>query len=563
MPDEVECFEGGGCVTTEPDCPNPLDGAGSLPDSEDSGIEILGVSGTPLSETCGCETGLGGWSALPVLLVLVLIRRATLGVVLLLGLSLAGPARAQERVDVRPWIQLDGGPLPGFVDPTPPARWEVRGAVATMRAVDPIVLRTSRGPADFVTALDTIEVAGSVQLGNWFRLGASLPLVRTDDAVTGAEIGFARPAFFLLREVSDTVVMQIIAVFRQPGGPPWGYQPSFTFGFTGRRTLGLVDGLARVQFRGQWPVQEVGSVLWGPRIEAAIGARTRGRVGAGAQLVGSAPSALIFAPARGAWPLEAVGSLHVGIAERFVIDGLVGAGITRGLGSSRIRLGLALRTRAALRDSDLDRVADLFDRCVDIPEDRDRFRDRDGCPEPDNDLDGFLDAEDGCPRRPETFNGYADTDGCPDELAPLTVVVRSSASFERVYIGVGDEGDWYIDERQTLAVAPGRRRITVRAEQHAPIERWFEVPEEGRTIELRLRPIVIGECAVRVESVDGTPLQAEWASEAGTFAIAPDGAAPIALPVGIYQGTLSAPGHLDALAVVEIPRDGVCALVFR
>lgn len=94
------------------------------------------------------------------------------------------------------------------------------------------------------------------------------------------------------------------------------------------------------------------------------------------------------------------------------------------------------------RDDDRDGVVDTADCCVDVPEDRDRFQDLDGCPEPDNDSDGFLDgvdpcplaadeagcppdwndrdtdghpdADDRCPSEPEDVDRWRDDDGCPD-----------------------------------------------------------------------------------------------------------------------------------------------------
>jgi len=65
-------------------------------------------------------------------------------------------------------------------------------------------------------------------------------------------------------------------------------------------------------------------------------------------------------------------------------------------------------------DSDSDGIPDPQDRCPHAAEDRDRYRDEDGCPDADNDGDGVLDRRDQCPDRPESVNGYEDEDGCPD-----------------------------------------------------------------------------------------------------------------------------------------------------
>jgi hypothetical protein len=70
--------------------------------------------------------------------------------------------------------------------------------------------------------------------------------------------------------------------------------------------------------------------------------------------------------------------------------------------------------QAPPRDRDGDGVMDGRDGCWLEPEDKDGYRDRDGCPDPDNDADGVDDTYDKCPADPEDKDGYEDTDGCPD-----------------------------------------------------------------------------------------------------------------------------------------------------
>jgi OOP family OmpA-OmpF porin len=65
-------------------------------------------------------------------------------------------------------------------------------------------------------------------------------------------------------------------------------------------------------------------------------------------------------------------------------------------------------------DADLDEIADTRDVCPEHPEDRDLFRDEDGCPDDDNDGDGILDENDRCPALAEDRDGFEDGDGCPD-----------------------------------------------------------------------------------------------------------------------------------------------------
>lgn len=72
------------------------------------------------------------------------------------------------------------------------------------------------------------------------------------------------------------------------------------------------------------------------------------------------------------------------------------------------------RRSARAKDIDGDGLVDKVDRCPRDAEDRDGFRDDDGCPEPDNDLDDVPDARDGCPTDAEDRDAFEDADGCPD-----------------------------------------------------------------------------------------------------------------------------------------------------
>ncbi|MCK5808698.1 OmpA family protein [bacterium] len=74
------------------------------------------------------------------------------------------------------------------------------------------------------------------------------------------------------------------------------------------------------------------------------------------------------------------------------------------------------------KDSDGDNIPDKIDHCPFDKEDFDKFKDEDGCPDPDNDMDGVLDAQDLCPLKkgPATNQGCPvndkDGDGIPDEI---------------------------------------------------------------------------------------------------------------------------------------------------
>ncbi|MSP16167.1 MAG: hypothetical protein EXR73_06055 [Myxococcales bacterium] len=91
-----------------------------------------------------------------------------------------------------------------------------------------------------------------------------------------------------------------------------------------------------------------------------------------------------------------------------------GAGLGDGAGAPAWRAFAGVTFQHASPDTDGDGIADVDDRCVREPEDRDGHEDIDGCPDPDDDLDLVLDVVDGCRRIAEDRDGYADDDGCPD-----------------------------------------------------------------------------------------------------------------------------------------------------
>lgn len=80
----------------------------------------------------------------------------------------------------------------------------------------------------------------------------------------------------------------------------------------------------------------------------------------------------------------------------------------------RFRLGLSARYAPTGGDLDADGVLDRDDVCPKVAEDRDGFKDEDGCPDKDNDRDNIPDNLDRCRDAAETVDGFKDDDGCPD-----------------------------------------------------------------------------------------------------------------------------------------------------
>jgi len=115
-------------------------------------------------------------------------------------------------------------------------------------------------------------------------------------------------------------------------------------------------------------------------------------------------------------PMEAVFGMKVFVEKNSYLMFGGGPGIpTDGYSTPLYRVFLGFVFEPSIGDRDGDGLPDDEDACPDEPEDKDRFQDSDGCPDPDNDLDGVLDVDDYCPLVPEDRDGEDDEDGCPEE----------------------------------------------------------------------------------------------------------------------------------------------------
>jgi outer membrane protein OmpA-like peptidoglycan-associated protein len=120
-------------------------------------------------------------------------------------------------------------------------------------------------------------------------------------------------------------------------------------------------------------------------------------------------------------PLEALFGGKIALGDGWNAGGGAGPGLNRGVGSPDYRVVVMLGYEEPeevepppVGDRDQDGLLDDADECPDDPEDKDRFKDRDGCPDPDNDKDGILDVDDACVMEREDTDGWEDADGCPE-----------------------------------------------------------------------------------------------------------------------------------------------------
>ncbi|MFT5434680.1 MAG: MYXO-CTERM domain-containing protein, partial [Myxococcota bacterium] len=140
----------------------------------------------------------------------------------------------------------------------------------------------------------------------------------------------------------------------------------------------------------------------------------RNHVNFGAELTGRTDLSAPFSD-KDSTSLELMAGPKVAIIEGLSFQAGFGGGIMRGAGTPSLRALAGFAWAPRVQDSDGDGIAEADDFCPLDKEDKDDYRDGDGCPDLDNDGDGVADLVDKCPMAPEDRNGIEDTDGCPDE----------------------------------------------------------------------------------------------------------------------------------------------------
>ena len=308
-------------------------------------------------------------------------------------------------------------------------------------ALNPLLLQQSDGEVS-TGALVAHRVGGnlvaSIGLLDWVQLGIDMPFIlfQADDiAALSSQVQAAQPSivglgdlrlvpkFRLLRADDDQFVdLALSAGFTVPTGfPADSYLGDGNFTFVpelhasrdlGPATLAANLGL-RLRERKEFfdlvvdhEVSYRAGFAWRFHETNQLPLTLMGSFNGATPLIGAfqnvntAPLEVLAGAAYDVGPLQVFGD--------------VGLGLIAGFGTPTTRLLAGVRFAPRDTDEDKDGIFDASDACKSLPEDKDGFEDRDGCPDPDNDKDGINDADDGCPDVAEDKDGHDDDDGCPD-----------------------------------------------------------------------------------------------------------------------------------------------------
>jgi hypothetical protein len=339
----------------------------------------------------------------------------------------------QTAIGPQPYFTLDAAEVPGHL--------QFSLALATSYQRNPFTLYTVQGENQMEASVEvvrdqvTTELAAAIGIADKLQLGLALPVSVFQDGDDFTEMGVASgynlkgaSAGDLRLEAKYKLVTfgssKEFALALAPGVTlPTGNQRKFTGdrNVTGRvraitemrlgqaRAAAMAGVLLRQQSKNF--AAEVGNqLLYG----AAVDYRVHKGVSLLGELVGRSGLASFTRGYVDANPVEVDAGMRVALPKLVTLTLGGGLGLVRGIGSPKFRAFLSLGWSPSFIDSDHDGVYDFEDRCPDSPEDRDGYKDDDGCPELDNDGDGLLDPQDQCPLEAEDIDGFEDGDGCPE-----------------------------------------------------------------------------------------------------------------------------------------------------
>jgi outer membrane protein OmpA-like peptidoglycan-associated protein len=226
------------------------------------------------------------------------------------------------------------------------------------------------------------------------------------------------------------------------------------------------------------PDVALGSVEWGDQFLWRLGAAwfVVEDAGLSADLAGSQTYGSPISEAAGK-PVEGILGGFGRVSESVVLRGGVGTGLNQGIGAPDVRLIAAVGYEPR------------------------EVRDKDG--------DGLRDKVDACPTEPEDKDGFKDDDGCPDPTTQVHIMVRDHNG-DLVY-GATTQLQTEAGTREggadfTLPIHPGEYLVRVDAPRFAGFGELVAIPGvERHEVVVELEPL-FGEVRVVVVDAEGRPL---------------------------------------------------------
>ncbi len=299
------------------------------------------------------------------------------------------------------------------------------------------------------------------------------------------------------------------------------------------QVVGPVLLVANLGTRGV-PTTDLENVVWDDQLFARAGASWAVTDAQGLSLDLGANFAYREMTNPAGRPAEALLGGWSRLGQDLVLRAGIGTGLTRGIGAPRVHAVVALGWEP---------------------------RDEGG----DSDLDGIVDANDACPNRPEDLDRYKDDDGCP-EATPVKVIAVDAdgipiggADVLLTGAGVEDRGLGLVESQ----VFGGSYEVAVAAEGFAPVNKIITVPD-GAPFEARVTLVPAateGLVTVRVKDPEGNPVPATVTLGDQPAKDTQGGVALGSLPAGRHPVQVEADGYNPVGQQVTVKPDDELVVV--
>ncbi len=314
---------------------------------------------------------------------------------------------------------------------------QVSGGLLLNFAKDPLVIVSNVGDEAEILVSDQLaaDLLFALGLFDFLEFGVSLPVyfVNTaqvnDATIEGATVGDLklRPKFTLLSPEDGPVGVALYAHLGFPTGDAAAFTSSGSFSLRPGAIIDTKIDKLLLALNVGVDIKEdrqFGDLTVGSEISYGVGAQYEvidNFLLFGGELFGSTTVDDPFREQDS--PLEGLVGVKLRAGGGLNFELGTGGGLIAGFGAPTFRVFGGVRYADFDDDWDDDGILNGADTCPRDPEDRDLFKDEDGCPEPDNDKDGICDPglihpscalSDECPLDPEDKDGFEDENGCPD-----------------------------------------------------------------------------------------------------------------------------------------------------
>lgn len=407
------------------------------------------------------------------------------------------------------------------------------GRLGVNYAANPLVYYPLEGgEVGVLSNMLAVDVIAAVNISR-LRLGIDVPLyLSANSDLTGAQNGLGDMALDLKGTIIDHKDAPIgLAMAGRVGLPTSSLDAALGSDGLTWEVSGILDArignalvAGNLGYRSL-PTEDLNGLTWDDQVVTRLGAGYgfNDAMTAGVSLDVATYATLPLPTKRELFGAEGLLGGWVKPTDSIVLRAGAGSGATPGIGTPDFRAVFALAYQPPhVRDEDGDGIVDKSDECREEPEDKDGYKDKDGCPDPTTRVRVL----------------FVDKDGTPIEGVVSTVKG----------VEIEQDGGSQLD----FEIHPDSVEITATADGYGTVTETLTVPDRARFKTSYEMKVVKGKVVIRVKDGDGNPVDAQVrVGEAAPFATK-EGRRAIAARPGTYTIMVLAEGYKPAETEVTV-----------